>query len=121
MFLYSTRVETWKPIGFLRVSGGDNRARFPSISEPFYFSEKIHEGICIQRHLTVSPHTPLRYLKVSCLYVAEGRGETAAFFRCNYNKGLELCCLLALLNPVPVFCTSPVDLQLIANFSVPEE
>lgn len=47
--------------------------------------------------------------------MTEHRGEIAAFLQCYYIKGLELHCLLALVNAVPVFCTSPVHLQLIAN------
>lgn len=37
-----------------------------------------------------------------------------AFFRYNYIKGLELHCLLASVNPVPVFYTNPVELHLCA-------
>lgn len=65
MFLYSTRVETWKPIGFLRVSGGGTRVKFPSILEPFYFTGKIRGGISNPWRLTVPPPPAPQYIIIS--------------------------------------------------------
>jgi len=49
---------------------------------------------------------------VSSNKVAEDRRETAANFRRKYINGLQLECLLARPNSVPVVCTSPVGLRL---------